>query len=81
MLAVGKPADAFGDVIPLPELGDELTGWLSPDDDSGGPGSFEALAQEDGGGRAARADHAGLLRPARDRRGRRPRRASSTRCS
>jgi lysophospholipase L1-like esterase len=47
VLAVGKPADAIGDVIPLPEVGDELTGWLSPDDDSGGPGSFEAVAQED----------------------------------
>ncbi|MGH2837797.1 MAG: GDSL-type esterase/lipase family protein [Thermoleophilaceae bacterium] len=46
VLAVGKPADQIGDVIPLPELGDELTGWLSPDDDSGGPGSFEAIAQD-----------------------------------
>jgi lysophospholipase L1-like esterase len=47
VLAVGKPADAIGDVIPLPEVGDALTGWLSPDDDSGGPGSFEAIAQEE----------------------------------
>ena len=46
VLAVGKPADQIGDVIPLPEVGDELTGWLSPDDDRGGPGSFEALADE-----------------------------------
>ena len=46
VLAVGKPADQIGDVIPLPEVGDELTGWLSPEDDSGGPGSFEALAQD-----------------------------------
>jgi len=44
LLAVGKPADAFGDVVPLPEIGDELTGWLSPDGESGGPGSFEATA-------------------------------------
>jgi lysophospholipase L1-like esterase len=50
VLAVGKPADQIGDVIPLPELGDELTGWLSPDSDSGGPGSFEALADEAGSG-------------------------------
>ena len=47
VLAVGKPADAIGDVIPLPEAGDELTGWLSPEGDSGGPGSFEAVAQEE----------------------------------
>jgi lysophospholipase L1-like esterase len=51
VLAVGKPADQIGDVIPLPELGDELTGWLSPDGDTGGPGSFEALAQQDAGTR------------------------------
>jgi len=50
VLAVGRPADAVGDVIPLPEIGDELTGWLSPDGDSGGPGSFEAAAQEDAAG-------------------------------
>ena len=37
VLAIGKPADALGDVIPLPEVGDELTSWLSPDSDSGGP--------------------------------------------
>ena len=47
VLAIGKPADAIGDVIPLPEIGDELTSWLSPDDDSGGPGSFEAVAQDE----------------------------------
>jgi len=46
VLAVGKPADAFGDVVPLPEIGDELTSWLSPDDDLGGPGSLEASAQD-----------------------------------
>jgi lysophospholipase L1-like esterase len=46
MLAVGKPADTFGDVVPLPEIGDELTEWLSPDGDSGGPGSFEAVAAD-----------------------------------
>ena len=50
VLAVGEPADAIGDVIPLPEIGDELTGWLSPDDDSGGPGSFEAAAQDEAAG-------------------------------
>lgn len=52
VLAIGTPADKVGDVLPLPELGDELTGWLSPDDDSGGPGSFEALADESSTGAA-----------------------------
>jgi hypothetical protein len=47
VLAVGKPADTIGDVIPLPEVGDELTAWLSPDDDSGGEGSFDAVAAEE----------------------------------
>ena len=47
VLAVGKPADTVGDVIPLPEVRDELTGWLSPDDDRGGPGSFEATAAQE----------------------------------
>ncbi len=50
VLAVGKPADAIGDVIPLPEVGDALTGWLSPESDRGGPGSFEAAAQEEAAG-------------------------------
>jgi lysophospholipase L1-like esterase len=50
VLAVGRPADAIGDVIPLPEVGDELTGWLSPESDRGGPGSFEAVAQEEATG-------------------------------
>lgn len=47
VLAVGKPADAIADVVPLAEVGDELTGWLSPDGDSGGPGSFEAVAEQE----------------------------------
>jgi hypothetical protein len=46
VLAIGKPADQIGDVIPLPEIGDEATSWLSPDDDSDGPGSFEAAAAD-----------------------------------
>lgn len=46
VLAVGRPAAAFGDVVPLPEIGDELTRWLSPDGDVGGPGSFEATAAD-----------------------------------
>jgi lysophospholipase L1-like esterase len=47
VLAVGKPADAVADVVPAAEVGDELTGWLSPDDDSGGEGSFDAVAAEE----------------------------------
>ena len=54
VLAVGKPADQIGDVIPLPEVGDELTAWLSPDDDSGGEGSFDAVAAEDDDAATAR---------------------------
>ena len=46
VLAIGKPADAVADVMPLAEVGDELTSWLSPDGDNDGPGSFESLAQE-----------------------------------
>ena len=46
VLAVGRPADAVSDVVPLSDVGDELTGWLSPDDGTGGPGSFESVAQE-----------------------------------
>jgi uncharacterized protein len=46
VLAIGKPADAVADVLPLAEVGDELTSWLSPDGDNDGAGSFESLAQE-----------------------------------
>jgi lysophospholipase L1-like esterase len=46
VLAIGKPADAVGDVLPFAEIGDELTAWLSPDDDRGGPGSFAAEAAD-----------------------------------
>jgi hypothetical protein len=46
VLAIGKPADAAGDALPFAEIGDELTGWLAPDDDRGGPGSFEAAAAD-----------------------------------
>ena len=80
VLAVGKPADAIGDVIPLPEIGDELTGWLSPEDDSGGPGSFEAVAEDAApaeGSRRSRLTTSTRARSARTRR----RRASSTPCS
>lgn len=55
VLAVGKPADALGDVLPFAEIGDEATAWLSPDDDRGGEGSFESLADEGSGGDAGSA--------------------------
>jgi lysophospholipase L1-like esterase len=48
VLAIGRPADRLGEISPLPEIGDELTAWLSPDDDRGGPGSFEAAAADVG---------------------------------
>lgn len=49
VLAVGKPANAFNDVVPLAEVGDELLSWLSPDDDFGGEGSFESVARQPAG--------------------------------
>ena len=50
VLAVGKPAGALGDVIPLHEVADEATAWLSPDDDLGEGGGFSAVAAEPGEG-------------------------------
>ena len=47
VLAVGEPAGALGDVIPLHEVADEATAWLSTDDDLGG-GGFSAVAAESG---------------------------------
>ncbi len=46
VLAVGKPAGALGDVIPLHEVADEATAWLSTDDDLGEGGGFTAAAQD-----------------------------------
>ncbi|HEX8121626.1 MAG TPA: hypothetical protein VF549_10230 [Solirubrobacteraceae bacterium] len=48
VLAVGEPAGALGDVIPLHEVADEATAWLSPDDDLGEGGGFTAAAQTQG---------------------------------
>ena len=48
VLAVGKPAGALGDVIPLHEVADEATAWLSTDDDLGEGGGFSAAAAEPG---------------------------------
>ena len=47
VLAVGEPAGAVGDVIPLHEVADEATAWLSTDDDLG-EGGFTATAAETG---------------------------------
>ena len=44
VLAVGEPAGALGDILPLHEVADEATAWLSPDDELGG-GGFTAAAQ------------------------------------
>jgi hypothetical protein len=46
VLAVGEPAGALGDVIPLHEVADEATAWLSADEDLGEGGGFTAAAQE-----------------------------------
>lgn len=48
VLAVGEPAGAVGDVIPLHEVADEATAWLSSDDDLGGSGGFSAVAADPG---------------------------------
>ncbi|MDQ3740915.1 MAG: GDSL-type esterase/lipase family protein [Actinomycetota bacterium] len=48
VLAVGKPAGALGDVIPLHEVADDATAWLSTDEDLGEGGGFTAMAQEPG---------------------------------
>ena len=52
VLAVGEPAGALGDVIPLHEVADEATAWLSTDEDLGEGGGFSAVAQSraQGGG-------------------------------
>ncbi|MBA3301109.1 MAG: DUF459 domain-containing protein [Thermoleophilaceae bacterium] len=49
--AVGEPAGYLGDKLPFAGVGNDLTGWLSPDDDLGGEGGFEgkAVAQGPGG--------------------------------
>jgi hypothetical protein len=48
VLAVGEPAGALGDVIPLHEVADEATAWLSSDDELGEGGGFSAVAAEEG---------------------------------
>ncbi|HEX2084766.1 MAG TPA: GDSL-type esterase/lipase family protein [Solirubrobacteraceae bacterium] len=48
VLAVGEPAGALGDVIPLHEVADEATAWLSSDDDLGEGSGFSAVAAEPG---------------------------------
>lgn len=48
VLAVGKPAGALGDVLPLHEVADEATAWLSTDEDLGEGGGFSAVAAEPG---------------------------------
>ena len=50
VLAVGEPAGALGDILPLHEVADEATAWLSTDDDLGEGGGFTAAAQDTQGG-------------------------------
>lgn len=42
VLAVGKPAGWIAEQLPLAELGHEVTGWLSPDEDLVGAGFVSA---------------------------------------
>lgn len=44
VLAVGTPAQALADVLPLGDLTHDATAWLSPDADVGSAGSFSASA-------------------------------------
>jgi lysophospholipase L1-like esterase len=48
VLAVGEPAGALGDVLPLHEVADEATAWLSTEDDLGEGGGFSAVAAQSG---------------------------------
>lgn len=48
VLAVGEPAGALGDVIPLHEVAAEATAWLSTDEDLGEGAGFSAVAAETG---------------------------------
>ncbi len=57
VLGVGGPAGAIADALPFAPVADELTGWVSADDDLGaGDGGFQAEAggARAGGGAVAR---------------------------
>ena len=64
VLAVGEPAGALGDILPLHEVADEATAWLSPDDDLGEGSGFSAVAAE---------TQSAACRPSRRTRSTRPR--------
>lgn len=53
VLAVGEPAGWLADRLPLDDAAHNLTGWLSPDDKAGGPGSFDAATPVAGRGTGA----------------------------
>ena len=50
VLAVGEPAGAVGDVLPVHDAVEAATAWLSPDEDLGGEGGFAASAAEQSAG-------------------------------
>jgi hypothetical protein len=47
VLAVGKPAGWLGDRLPLSDVGDDLTAWLSPDDTLDGEDGFASVGTSD----------------------------------
>lgn len=53
VLAVGEPAGWVADRLPLAEVADDLTAWLSPDEDLGGGSGFDTAEATDGRSPAA----------------------------
>jgi lysophospholipase L1-like esterase len=49
VLAFGGPAGWIADRTPLPEVGEDLTAWLSPDEELGGEGAFATAVAGDPG--------------------------------
>src|SRR5204863_3857417 len=50
LLAIAKPAGAIADALPFASITDQVTGWLSPDENlSGGGGSFTRAPGTSGG--------------------------------
>lgn len=46
VLAVGTPAGWLADQLPIDEAIDDVTAWLSPDDDLDGPGGFTEVSTD-----------------------------------
>ncbi|MGH2839305.1 MAG: GDSL-type esterase/lipase family protein [Solirubrobacteraceae bacterium] len=60
VLAVGHPAGWIADRLPLADALDDLTAFLSPDDDISGPGSFEDAALTSAGQSGGAGANAGI---------------------